>query len=76
MPRVNAAFIQTAMDVAKLAITSPEKVDRGQHQQVVAAILAACSALERYQDSVRGLPQLITLARQACGTTPPISKEA
>jgi hypothetical protein len=75
MPRVNATFIQTALDVAKLAITSPEKVDQGQHEQVVAAILEACSTLERHQDSVMGLPQLIALARQACGTTPHTIKE-
>lgn len=67
MPRINAAMIQTATDVARLALSRPSVDVSDRHRDVVAAVLAACSALERHQDDIVGLKPLLELACRACG---------
>ena len=71
MPRINAAMIQTATDVARLALSRPSGDVSERHRDVVAAVLAACSALERHQDHIVGLKPLLELARRACGESLP-----
>lgn len=67
MPRVDSPMIQTATDVARLALSRSGGDISDKHQEVVAAILAACSALERHQDEIVGLKSLLAMARRACG---------
>lgn len=71
MPRVDSTMIQTATDVARLALSRAGGDITDKHQEVVAAVLAACSALERHQDDIVGLRSLLAMARRACGAATP-----
>lgn len=71
MPRISSPMIQTATDVARLALSRSSGDITDKHQEVVAAVLAACSALERHQDDIVGLKSLLALARRACGADTP-----
>ncbi len=70
MPRIQAPFINTALEVARKA-TSTDGADMSALKpELRDAILAACRALDRHSDTTPGIREIVDLARQACGNRP------
>ena len=70
MPRIQAPFINTALEVARKA-TSTDGADMSALKpELRDAILAACQALDRYSDTTPGIREIVDLARRACGYRP------
>ncbi len=70
MPRIQAPFINTALEVARKA-TSTDGADMSALKpELRDAILAACQALDRHSDTTPGIREIVDLARRACGNRP------